>query len=760
MAAAGRADQAGFDAALALHRQGRLAEAAKLYRRLAGRGPHGFDAQHMLGVVLLQQGALAPAAAALEQAVALNPRVAAAHNNLGTCRQRQGRLAEALACHQAALAREPGYVEALYNQGVVLGRLGRGAEALASYDACLALAPGHARALNNKGILLRAQGEPAAALAAFDAALAARPDFAEALANRGNALRDLGRAAEALASYEQGFALGLQSADSWFHHGNLLAAARRQAQALASYDQALALQPDFAAAAVNRGIALAALGRHAAALASYELAADSAEAAYNAGLSLRALKREAEAAAAFDRALALRPGLPWAPGAALLSRLAVCDWAGLDARRDALLAGVAAGEPVADPFPLLGLVDAPGLHRQAAASYAARHCPAGAAPPVVVPGERIRLGYFSADFHDHATAFLLAEVIERHDRGRFEVLGFSFGGAPEDAMRRRLRAAFDGFIELDGLDDAGAVARARQVPLDIAVDLKGYTRDARPGIFAGRAAPVQVAWLGYPGTMATGCMDYLLGDAVVTPTEAQPHYQEALVRLPHSYQPNDRQRAVAPEVPGRADCGLPAEGFVFCCLNNSWKILPEQFDAWMRLLREVPGSVLWLIDEGEATRANLRRHAEARGVAAARLVFAPRMALPQHLARHALADLFLDTLPYNAHTTASDALWAGLPVLTQLGQGFAGRVAASLLRAVGLAELVTESAEAYAALALALARDPTRLAALRARLAAARGTAPLFDTDGFTRALEAAFTTMLRRQRAGLPPAPFDVAVG
>jgi predicted O-linked N-acetylglucosamine transferase (SPINDLY family) len=429
-------------------------------------------------------------------------------------------LEQALACHQAALALTPDYVEALYNQGVVLGRLGRGDEALASYEAALALAPGHARAQNNRGILLREAGQPEAALVAFDAALAARPDVAEALANRGNALRDLGRGAEALASYDQALALGLESADTWFHHGNLLAAARRAAAAVASFDRALALQPGFAAAAVNRGIALAALGRHAEALASYALAPGSAEAAYNRGLALSALKREPEAALAFDQALTLRPGLSWAAGAALHARLAVCDWDGLEARRDALLAAVAAGEPVADPFPLLGLVDAPGLHRQAAATYAARHCPDGAAPAVALPGERIRLGYFSADFHDHATAFLLAEVIERHDRERFEVLGFSFGPARDDAMRRRLRAGFDGFIDLGGLDDAQAAARARQVPLDIAVDLKGYTRDARPGIFAARAAPVQVGWLGYPGTMAAGCMDYLLGDAVVTPARA------------------------------------------------------------------------------------------------------------------------------------------------------------------------------------------------------------------------------------------------
>jgi predicted O-linked N-acetylglucosamine transferase (SPINDLY family) len=750
-----------FDQALALHRQGRLAEAERLYRKLAGRGPRGFDAQHMLGVVLVQRGALGPAAEALGRAIALNPGVAAAHNNLGTCRQRQGLLAEALACHEAALVLEPGYVEALYNAGVVLGRLGRAAEALVRYDAALAVAPAHARAQNNRGIVLRDLGRPEAALAAFDAALAAQPGFAEAQANRGNALRDLGRGAEALASYDQAFALGLESADTWFHHGNLLAAAQRYGAAVASFDRALAAQPGFAAAAVNRGNALAALGRQAEALASHQLALaaepGSAEALYGSGLALSALGREPAAAMAFEQALALRPELPWLPGAALLSRLSACDWDGLAERRAALLAQVARGEPAADPFLLLGLVDAPALHRQAAATYAARQCPDGAAWPAAAPGERIRLGYFSADFHDHATAHLLAELIERHDRSRFEVLGFHFGPAREDAMRRRLRAGFDGFIDLGDLDDQAAAARARKVPLDIAVDLKGYTRDARPGIFAARAAPVQISWLGYPGTMASGCIDYLIGDATVTPAEAQPQYRECLVRLPHSYQPNDRQRAIAAECPSRADCGLPADGFVFCCFNNSWKLLPEQFDAWMRVLLAVPGSVLWLIDAGAGVRDNLRREAVGRGVAPERLVFAPRLPLAQHLARHALADLFLDTLPYNAHTTASDALWAGLPVVTRLSEAFAGRVAASLLRAVGLAELVVAGARDYEALAVALARDPARLAALRQRLVAHRATAPLFDTDRFARHLEAAFSAMVQRQRAGLPPAAFEV---
>jgi len=365
---------------------------------------------------------------------------------------------------------------------------------------------------------------------------------------------------------------------------------------------------------------------------------------------------------------------------------------------------------------------------------------------------RIRLGYFSADLYHHATANLMAGLFEQHDRSCFEVIAFSFGPSKADAMRRRLEGAFDQFHDVGYLSDSGIAELATRIGIDIAIDLKGFTQHARSGIFAQRVAPLQVNYLGYPGTMAADYIDYLIADQDVIPSGHTAHYREKIVWLPHCYQVNDDRRALADDTFNRRGAGLPEQGFVFCCFNNNWKITPAVFSLWMQLLQRVPGSVLWLLEDTPLAAANLRRAAAAHGIAAGRLVFAPRMSLDQHLARHRVADLFLDTLPYNAHTTASDALWAGLPVITRQGETFASRVAASLLKAVGLPELITASADAYLALALELANDAPRLAALHQKLADNRLVQPLFDTRLFARHIEAGYTAMWQRYQAGLPP--------
>jgi predicted O-linked N-acetylglucosamine transferase (SPINDLY family) len=367
-------------------------------------------------------------------------------------------------------------------------------------------------------------------------------------------------------------------------------------------------------------------------------------------------------------------------------------------------------------------------------------------------GGKIRLGYYSADYHEHATAFLTAGLFERHDRSRFELTAFSFGPPREDAMRRRVTAAFDRFVDVRSRSDQEVAQLSRELAIDIAVDLKGYTEGARMGIFAHRAAPVQVSYLGYPGTLAAPYIDYLVADETLIPSETRAFYTEKIAYLPHSYQANDRQRSIAERIFTREELGLPSRGFVFCCFNNAYKITPAVFDVWMRILRRVEGSVLWLLLDNERAAENVRREAEARGVSGSRLVFAPSMALPEHLARHRAADLFLDTHPYNAHTTASDALWAGLPVLTRSGESFAARVAGSLLKAAGLAELVTTTPEAYEALAVELATDPIHLAKLTVGLSRTRLAVPLFDTELFARHLENAYTQMYQRSVRGLSP--------
>jgi len=357
-------------------------------------------------------------------------------------------------------------------------------------------------------------------------------------------------------------------------------------------------------------------------------------------------------------------------------------------------------------------------------------------------GGKIRLGYLSADFHQHATAYLIAEVFERHDRARFEVAAYSYGPDDRSGMRARLKGAFDRFLDIRPLAHGEAARQIHEAGIDILVDLKGYTTHARTEILAYRPAPIQVNYLGYPGTMGAEFMDYIIADPFLVPEDRQPFYSEALAYLPDCYQSNDTKREISEQVPSRAECGLPERGFVFCCFNNTYKITPAFFDIWMRLLHAVPGSVLWLLEANAAAKTNLRREAAARGIDPERLIFAPRQHLPEHLARHRHADLFLDTLPCNAHTTASDALWASLPLLTCAGETFAGRVAGSLLQACGMPELITTSPEAYEAIALKLASEPSRVAVLRRRLEQQRLSAALFDIARFTRNLEAAYIRM------------------
>jgi predicted O-linked N-acetylglucosamine transferase (SPINDLY family) len=412
------------------------------------------------------------------------------------------------------------------------------------------------------------------------------------------------------------------------------------------------------------------------------------------------------------------------------------------------------------PFPFLAMLDDPALHRMAARIYTEAKCPENSALgplPKRRPG-KIRIGYYSADFHNHATTHLMAQALEAHDRGRFEVYGFSFGPDESDAMRRRVFAACDKFLDVRNASDGEIAQLSRQLGIDIAVDLKGHTQNSRPGIFAGRAAPLQAQYIGYPGTMGAAYMDYVIADKIVIPPGAEADYDEKILRLPHSYQANDSTRKISSKTTTREDAGLPPSGFVFCSFNNNYKILPDTFASWMRILTAVDGSVLWLLEDNALAAANLRRHAADRGVDPARLVFAGRVPLEDHLARHRLADLFLDTWPYNAHTTASDALWTGLPVLTRMGKAFAGRVAASLLTALDLPELITASTEDYEKRAVELARNPEKHAALRAKLAANRTTMPLFDGKLIARHLEAGYEMIHARQQSGLPPDHIEVS--
>jgi predicted O-linked N-acetylglucosamine transferase (SPINDLY family) len=568
-----------------------------------------------------------------------------------------------------------------------------------------------------------------------------------------------GRLLQAEPLYREVLARQPDHVDSLHHLGLLVWKLGKNEEAARLLGRAAALRPADAEIHSNLSVALMKTGRRedavAACRAAVALRPDYAQAQINLACALRQQLKYDEAIAAFREAARLAPEM----GEVLVEicelRQHICDWAGL-ARESAVAIerSYRRGRRV-PPFSLLGLTSSPQELLQAARVWAqsSRIAPLPA-PPRRAPsaGRRLRLGYLSADFHKHATVTLIAELFERHDRGRFELFAYSYGPDDGSDMRARVVRAFDHFANIDGLTHGEAAALIRADAIDILVDLKGLTQSARIEILAQRPAPVQVNYLGYPGTMGATFIDYIIGDPFVTPLAAQADFDEKIVQLPHCYQPNDTQRPISEHVPSRSECGLPAEGFVFCCFNNTYKITAEVFDVWMRLIGQVPGAVLWLLEANDLVASNLRREAALRGVAADRLVFAPRVPLPDHLARQRLADLFLDTLPVNAHTTASEALWAGLPVVTCAGTAFVGRVAGSLLHAVGLPELVTHSLADYEALALRLARHPGELARLRQRLLENRLGAPLFDIENYTRALEAAFLEMVRIHDAGETP--------
>ena len=628
-----------------------------------------------------------------------------------------------------ALAQSPADGEALYLLGSTLLFEGRFAEALDPLSAAFAK-------LRSRGVGFRlgychlALGDFARAEQALRRETQAYPDFANAHNTLGVALVNQSKNEEALAAFVAALRLDPEHAETNSNAGNVLYALGRAEEALPHLERAVAASPGLA------------------------------DAHQSLGLVLHALRRYEEAAASFRRVMALAPGTPYALSSLVWSELHACDWRELKAHIAALRSQVRENKVAAIPFTLVAVSDSAAEQLHCAQRYV-RETVGDAREPLWrgtrYAHERLRVAYLSADFHQHATAQLTTRLFELHDRERFEVIGISYGPDDRSAARARLKRAFDKFVNVAPLSDAQTASLLRDMEVDIVVDLKGLTAQSRLAILAYRPAPVQVTYLGYPGTAGASYVDYVLADRMVIPPADQRFYAEKVVYLPDSYQVNDATTAVAGRKPPRREMGLPEAGFVFCSFNNAYKLTPDIFDVWMRLLAAQPGSVLWLLEHDAPARRNLQESARARGIDAARLVFAPWAPLAEHLPRHALADLFLDTLPYNAHTTTSDALWAGVPVLTCLGATFAGRVAASLLGAVGLPELVTHNLAQYEALALKLARDPDALAAIRAKLARNRLTYPLFDSARSCRHIEAAFQRMWEIHQRGRPPESFSV---
>jgi predicted O-linked N-acetylglucosamine transferase (SPINDLY family) len=749
-----------------LQQQRRWKEAVAAHAQAIKLDPNYAEAHLALGNALKQQGDLDGAMRSYLAAISVRPSYAEAHNNAGVVLQMRGELDEAADAYRRAIAVKPGYAEALFNLGSAQHQMGELEAAAASYRQAIALAPKVAFAHNNLGTVLKDQGQLDAALAAFEQVIALRADHAEAHYNRGTVLQQQARAEDALAAYGRALVLRPDYLDAANNAGIVLQELGRQADAIELYRKFARPTSAHADLYNNMGTALLGSGRPDEAGQAFEQALasrpDFPEAAYNLGNALRELGRLADALSAWEQAVRLRADYADALSQLVHHRALTCQWDQHGADQERLVRMVRSGVRV-PPFYLLATPATAADQWLAGRQWMApiqpprearlRHHPS-------LPGGRLRLGYLSGDFHQHATAQLMAGLFEAHDRDCFEVFAYSYGADDASAMRARLTRAFDRFMDISTLSYRDAAKAIHQDQIDILIDLKGYTHGSRPMIAALRPAAVQVSYLGYPATMGADFIDYIMVDRFVVDSSEQPVFSEKLVHLPVCYQANDAAFARAASPTSRRDWGLPEEGLVLCCFNNSYKLSPHIFDIWMRLLGATRGSVLWLLATNDLAELNLRKEAAARGVDPTRLVFAAVVPSAVHIERHRHADLFLDTLPCNAHTTASDALWGGVPVLTCRGDTFAGRVAGSLLNAIGMDELVTASLEEYELTARALLGDPARLSAMRRKIEQKRDVNSLFDLPKLTRAIEAAYQRMWLRHVAGEEPQAFAIENG
>ncbi|WP_371425132.1 tetratricopeptide repeat protein [Tardiphaga sp.] len=773
--------------------EGRDADALVACRAIVAIDPRNAEAHHKIGLIKTSEGAFAEALAAFDKVLEIQPGAAETWLRRGHLAMQLGHYDDALASYDRHLEFAPDSILGILGRACILSEQARFGEALDAFERVVALNAGHAHAWLGRGHVLAsldrleeaaasyeksvsldgrvvdawvALGDVMnrrrdfhAALRAFDSALTLAPETGAVRRGRAAALSRLGRHADAEAEFRSALTLMPGDSDMWISLGNLLTSLSRFDDALAAYGEARKIDPRHPGAWLCRANVLGLVKRYDEALECYRealrLKPDDIDVFDSRANMFLQMKRFEDALSDYDAAYRLRPDVFHVEGERLHAQLHIADWTDVVVRLAGLEAAIRAGKELSTPFVSLGLLPSAELHMQHASLWAERLPRASTEP--FWNGERydhvkIRLAYASADFHEHATSQLMAGLFEQHDRSRFELLAVSFGPDDRSAMRKRVLAPFDRVIDARGRTNSEVAQDIRSAEVDILVDLKGYTEDSRPGIFLHRPSPIQVSYLGYPGTLSLDAIDYILADKVVIPESARRYYSEKVAYLPHCYQSNDEKKIIGVRHLSRAAVGLPEDGTVFCCFNSIYKILPDVFDCWMNILRRSPNSVLWLLRPNAVAERNLKREAVVRGIDPGRLVFAARVPLSDHLARHSLADLFLDTLPYNAHTTSSDALWAGLPVLTQQGETFAGRVSASLLDALGLAELVADDRRSYEDLAVLLASDSARLNGIKAKLAANRLASPLFDSARFTRDLEDLYGQMYRRHLDSLPP--------
>ncbi len=708
---------------IALHQAGELQQARAAYEEILEAYPKNFDCLHLLGVIAFQTGEPLESVRLISEAIKVNPYNAHSHNNLGNALLDINRVQDAIGSYNKAISLKQDYAEAYYNRGDALAISGQTDLAVSSYKKALSINPLYAEAHNNLANTLRDGGLMEEAIKHYQQSISINPRNVEALYNLGNALKDTHKFDEAIVCYQHVLKINPQHAAALNNLGSTKLQQNKPTEALEYYKRSLALNP-----------------KHADTLA-------------NIAQAYCELKKFPEGLDAYKRAIEIDSSRYSLFGSMVNVKNITCEWSSLHSDLEQIQNLIQDNNMAITPFACFGIFSDPALQKNAAEIYSNLKFQNIQTSTLKInpnPERKIRVGYFSADFHNHATSYLIAELFESHDINKFEVIGFSFGSNTGDPMQQRIRKSLNQWFDVSDKSDLEIAKLSRELGVDIAVDLKGYTYQSRPGIFAHRCAPIQVNFLGYPGTMGANFMDYIIADEVVIPASDRQYFTEKVVYLPGSYQVNDSTRQISNLSITRKEAGLPDDSFVYCCFNNNYKIMPETFEIWMRILHEVKQSVLWLFEGNISAKSNLIQEAKKRGISSERIIFAPLVPIEDHLARLRLADLFIDTLPCNAHTTASDALWAGLPVLTQVGKTFAGRVAASLLNALDLPELITQSQDSFQQSAIRLGNNYCELIQIKEKLHNKKLTSSLFDGKHFARKLECAFEQMHQRALKGL----------
>ena len=692
-----------------------------------------------MGIAYHQLGDLDRAVAAYKNAIALKPDGAEAYYNLANTFKAQRLFDEAIFCYERVVSINPMFAEAYYNMAKSMQEQCRNDEAIECLRQYLRINPQGAEAYNNLGNLFNNKGLHDEALSYYQKAIQLKPELYEAHNNLGNALKDQGHFAEAIACYEMALQRHSGNAEVYLNLGVTLAETDQLTEALECFQKATRINPEFADAYNFMGVTLAEIGKRTAAIDS------------------------------FQNAIEINPAYIEAYGFLIHQLQYVCDWRRVNAytqRLDNLTRQNADDDSITAEPPFIQMARQSDLSLELMNARAWCRKTTQAFRSIKLPFafesrtqkiNNLTIGYLSCDFHDHATAHLMQRIFGLHNREKFKISCYSYGQDDGSIYRKQIQKQSDHFIDIKKLSPIDAAKRIYADGIDILVDLKGHTRGARLGILACRPAPVQVHYLGFPGTTGADFIDYLISDKIVTPIEHAPFYSEKLVFLPHSYQVNDYQQEIAAISCQKEELGLPEDSFVFSSFNLPYKIDPVMFDCWMRILTQVPHSILWLFDGGEIAKKSLQQEARSRGTDPRRLVFAKKLPKAEHLARLQLADLALDTRIVNGHTTTSDSLWAGVPVITLQGDHFASRVSASLLNTIGLAELVTQHIDAYEQLAVHLANHPDDLNKIKTKLSRNRLAGPLFDTPGFVKDLEKAYQEMWRIFAAGQAPQQFEV---